>query len=134
MSEVMLALGDYQFSVDAAQYQELERKHSWRWVTYHRVNQKSAAQFQGSDASEITLTGTIYGETSRDVQQIDQMKAEGDKGEPLRLVSGSSALGRDWGLWCMESLHEKQNHLIDDGTPLKQSFTIRLKEYAADSY
>ena len=134
MSEVMLALGEYQFSVDSAEYQELERNHSWRWVTFARVNQKSANQFQGSNTSEITLNGTIYGETSADVQQLDKMKAEGDKGEPLRLVSGSSALGRDWGLWCMMELQEKQKHLLPNGTPLKQEFTIRLIEYGADNY
>lgn len=134
MAEVMLALGEYQFSVDAAEYQELERKHSWRWLTYQRVNQKSASQFQGSNGSEISLNGVIYGETSSDIQQLDKMKVEGDKGQPLRLVSGSRALGRDWGLWCMMELQEKQNHLLPDGTPLKQSFTIRLIEYGADNY
>lgn len=133
MQEIMMALGDYQFSVDSSEYQELERKHSWRWLTYQRVNSKSALQFQGFNASEITLNGTIYAENKSDIQQLDKMKAEGDKGKPLRLISGSSALGRDWGLWCMTELNEKQTHLLPDGTPLKQNFVIRLKEYGADN-
>lgn len=133
MSEVMLAIGDYEFSVDSAQYQELERKHSWRWITHQRVNQKSASQFQGSNASEINLTGTIYIDKAADAQQLDKMKVEGDKGVALRLISGSSALGRDWGLWCMTNLDEKQLHLLSDGTPVKQTFNIRLMEYGADN-
>ena len=129
----MLAIGDFQFSVDAAQYQELEKKHSWRWVTYQRVNQKSASQYQGPDASEINLNGTIYIENSSDLEQIKNMKAEGDKGEALRLISGSSGLGRDWGRWCMLELIEKHLHHLTDGTPLKQEFSIRFKEYGADN-
>ena len=134
MSEVMLALGEYQFSVNSAEYQELERKHAWRWVSHQRVNQKAAQQFQGPDSSEISLKGTIYVETSEDVKQLDKMKAEGDKGEALRLVSGSAALGRDWGLWCLMNLSEVHRHLLPDGTPLKITFSLRLIEYGADSY
>lgn len=133
MAEVMLALGEYQFSVDSSRYQELEKRHSWRWLTYQRVNQKSASQYQGPGSSEMTLNGVIYADVAQDVQQLEKMKAEGDKGTPLRLVSGSSALGRDWGLWCMLELSEKQTHHLPDGTPLKQEFTIRLKEYGPDN-
>ncbi len=134
MSEVMLAIGNYEFSVDAAEYQELEKKHSWRWLTHQRVNQKSASQFQGSNASEINLTGIIYIEKAEDAKQLPKMKSEGDKGEPLRLISGSSALGRDWGLWCMTELNEKHVHHLPDGTSMKQTFTIRLIEYGEDNY
>ena len=133
MATVMLALGGYQFSVDSAEYQELERKHSWRWNAYQRINQTTAHQYQGKNASEISLNGTIYIDEAKDAQQLDKMKSQGELGSPLRLISGSAALGRDWGNWCMVELVDKQLHLLPDGTPTKQEFTIRLKEYGADS-
>jgi hypothetical protein len=133
MAQVMLALGEFKFSVDEVSYQELEKRHSWRWLTYQRVNQKSASQYQGPGSSEISLNGLIYAETAADVQQLAKIKAEGDKGTALRLISGSAAMGRDWGLWCMLELTEKGSLHLPDGTPLKIEFSIRLKEYGDDN-
>ncbi len=129
MNGVMLAIGDFQFSMDSTHYQELEKRHAWRWPSFERINQKTASQFQGADASEISITGVKYIESKADIDQIKALKAQGDKGEPLRLVSGSKAVGRDWGLWDMLAMTEKDRHVMEDGTPLKIEFTVRLKEY-----
>ncbi len=128
----MMSLGGYTFSVKTTEFQELERKHSWRWVTHDRLFDIAASHYQGPNAGEITLNGVIYVESSKDLVQLANMKAEGQKGTGLRLLSASNAQGTDWGLWCMLELTEKQTYFLPDGTPTKFTFSIRLKEYGSN--
>ncbi len=127
--EVMLSLGGYEFSVKTAEYQELQKKHSWRWTSRERKEGTQALHFEGPNAIEITLNGTIYVESKADVQQLAEMKAKGDSGVPLGLVSGSQAYGTSLGQWCMLELSETQTHFLPDGTPTKFTFSIRLQQY-----
>lgn len=136
MSEVssnqMMALGDYVFSVDTAEFQELARKHSWRWVTHERLLANGASHYQGPNTGEITINGTIYVETNEQLHQLSNMKAEGDKGLPLELSISSGRGGSSLGQWCMLELNETQTHFLPDGTPTKFTFTMRLQEYGSD--
>lgn len=129
MPGVMLAIGDFQFEVSKTEYQELEKSHAWRWPSFTRINQKSASQYQGPEATELSLSGIKYISAAQDIADFKKLKAQGDKGKPLRLISGSESVGRDWGLWVMLTLTEKDKHILPDGTPTKIEFSLRLKEY-----
>lgn len=125
----MLSLGGYNFSVDTSEYQELQQKHSWRWASRERKEGTEALHFEGPNASEVTLNGTIYVEQGSDLNQLADMKSQGDSGAPLPLISGSQSSGRLLGNWCMLELNETQTYFLPDGTPTKFTFSIRLQQY-----
>ncbi len=133
MIDVQLALGEFRFATSSTEYETLEKSSRWRWAQINRLNRRPGLQFQGADTREITINAVVYADSASHVKRPANLEAEGDKGEPLRLISGSQALGRDWGLWVMVELTNKHEYTLPDGTPLKQTFTIRLREYGSDN-
>lgn len=126
---VMLSLGGYKFSIKTSEYQELQQKHSWRWTSRNKKEGIEALHFEGPNATEVTLNGTIYVEQGSDLNQLANMKAEGDAGIPLTLVSGSQSQGKLLGKWVMLELSETQTYFLPDGTPTKFTFSMRLQQY-----
>lgn len=131
---VMLALGDFLFSVSGAQYQQLSTSMGWRWAKRDRLNRKPAKQFQGPDSDSKTLNITIYPQSKTDLYQFDRMKALADKGEPLRLVGGTPTGGADLGLWVIEKLERTDQYFTDNGIPLEIKGTLMISEYGDDEF
>lgn len=131
---VMLALGDFLFSVSGAQYQQLSTSMGWRWAKRDRLNRKPAKQFQGPDSDSKTLNITIYPQNKTDLYQFDRMKALADKGEPLRLVGGTPTGGADLGLWVIEKLERTDQYFTDNGIPLEIKGTLTISEYGDDEF
>ncbi len=129
MSEIMMKLGDYKFSVSTAAYQSLQRVHNWRWKLQERINRKPAQQFLGPGEETIDLDGTIYPHFKGGLGQVNAMRAEADKGEPLILVDG---LGVVWGKYCIKRIAESQTHLTQYGAARKIGFQMSLVEYGED--
>jgi phage protein U len=44
----------------------------------------------------------------------------------LPLVDG---IGRNWGLWRINSVMETQSNVIDDGTAMVMAWTMELEEF-----
>ncbi|UTV30872.1 phage tail protein [Photobacterium atrarenae] len=126
MADVMMALGDYRFSINTAALQNISETHSWRWADHNVAGSKPKSQFIGADLSAIRLQGTIYPHFRGGLAQTDKMKAEADKGEPLRMVDG---LGKDWGLWTVRQLQVEKSQLWTKGVARKIEFTLEIKEY-----
>lgn len=131
---VMLALGDFLFSVSGAQYQQLSTSMGWRWAKRDRLNRKPAKQFQGPESDSKTLNITIYPQNKTDLYQFDRMKALADKGEPLRLVGGTPTGGADLGLWVIEKLVRTDQYFTDNGIPLEIKGTLTISEYGDDEF
>jgi uncharacterized protein len=140
MAEVMMALGDFRFSVSTAEYQSLTTSMSWRWAKKDRYQRKPGKQFHGPDSTTKTLDITVHPESRADVVLFDRLRAMGDAGEPLRLVSGGTALvggvlkqsGADLGLWVMDSLNVADEAFMRDGTPLVRKGSLSISEYGDD--
>jgi len=126
MADVMMALGDYRFSIDTAALQSIHEVHSWRWADHNLSGRKPRSQFIGGELSTLRFQGTIYPHFRGGLGQTDKMKAEGDKGKPLRLIDG---LGNDLALWTVRSLEVDKTNLFTKGVARKIEFTIELKEY-----
>lgn len=131
---VMLALGDFLFSVSGAQYQQVSTSMGWRWAKRDRLNRKPAKQFQGPESDSKTLNITIYPQNKTDLYQFDRMKALADKGEPLRLVGGTPTGGADLGLWVIEKLERTDQYFTDNGIPLEIKGTLTISEYGDDEF
>jgi uncharacterized protein len=130
MSETMMALGTYRFSIDSAAYQELKHSQAYRWQAQERLQRRPAMQFVGAGEESIELSGVIYPHFKGGLEQLDTMRAEASKGQPLLLVDG---LGFVWGQWVITQIDEGQSFFQGNGQPLKQSFQLKLVNYGADN-
>src|SRR3982751_6779679 len=108
MPMIMMQLGGYQFHVDTAAYQRLQRVDEYRWATMERIIFEPTQQWIGIG------TGTY---------QIEAMRAEAAQGTPLPLVDGR---GNFYGMWCILSVEEEASDFVDHGGPRKQGFTVKL--------
>ena len=130
MSETMMALGSYRFSLDSAAWQELRRSTAYRWQALGRLQRLPAQQFLGPGSETLELKGVIYPHYRGGFKQLDAMRAQAGKGEPLLLVDG---LGFIWGQWVVLQVDETQSVLLTNGQPRKLEFQLRLARYGEDS-
>ena len=130
MSETMMALGSYRFSIDSAAYQELKHSQAYRWQAQERLQRRPAMQFVGAGEESIELSGVIYPHFRGGLQQLEAMRREASKGQPLLLVDG---LGFVWGQWVITQIDEGQSFFQGNGQPLKQSFQLKLVNYGVDN-
>jgi hypothetical protein len=129
MAKIMMALGVFRFSVRTAAYNEFRRNTAWRWASQQRMGRLPAKQYLGPGDDTIDLSGVIYPHHAGGLKQIDSMREEAGKGEPLILVDG---LGNVWGKWCILSIEETQSRHMGNGVPLKQEFRLKLDRYGED--
>lgn len=130
MTDIMMQIGDYPFSIDTAAYDQMKRKSQWRWAEQDRFGRNSALQFTGVGSEEIRLSGVILPAWRGGTGQVDDMRAEAAKGEPLILVDG---LGHVWGDYVITSIEEAQSHLTAYGVGRKVRFEMVLKYYGEDA-
>ena len=128
-TEHMLALGDYRFSVSSAAYQELSHSAEYRWAAQPRLGRLPARQYLGPGEESITLNGVIHPGYKGGLGQLDSMRAESAKGEPLNMSEGG---GRIWGLWVIMRVEETRRVLDADGAPRRIEFRLQLVRYGED--
>jgi len=129
MSDTMMALGGYRFSLTSAAYQELRRSNAYRWQAQERLQRLPAQQFVGPGSETLDLKGTIYPHYRGGMKQLDLMRAQAGRGEPLLLVDG---LGFIRGQWVILQVDETQTVMLANGQPRKQEFHLRLVRYGED--
>ncbi|AQX20258.1 MULTISPECIES: phage tail protein [unclassified Bartonella] len=125
---MMLALGDFIFSVNTAAYQELEMTYDVPWVEQGRLGSKAAFQLPAIANAEYSLSGVIYPNFKGSYGQLDRLRSMAHVG-PHLLVSGK---GKIFGKFVILSLDEKQSFFHKNGDPRKQEFTLQLREYGGD--
>ena len=130
MAGVMMALGDFRFSLSTAAYGELERTRSFRWAEQERVGRAPARQFVGVGADEISLSGTVFPHHAGGLGQIARMAEVAREGEPLQLTDGR---GVAWGRYCILRVGEGQSHIDGRGVPWRQDFELDLVAYGDDA-
>jgi phage tail protein len=130
MSETMMALGSFRFSIETAAYQELKHSQSYRWESQERLLRKPALQFVGVGVETIELTGLIYPHYRGGLKQVDTLREAASNGEPLLLIDG---LGFVWGHWAITQIDEGQSFFQANGLPLKQTFQLKLSRYGEDT-
>ncbi|MDD2978261.1 phage tail protein [Aquabacterium sp.] len=119
---MMMAFGDFVFSLNTIAYQELQRQTDWRHPSSSRVGARPARQFVGPGDDSITMTGRVVPEFG-DRWHLDNLRAMADTGNAWVLVDGS---GRVYGQFVIEILSENGSLFQKDGTPLQIDFSIKL--------
>lgn len=127
MSFVMMQLGSFQFALDTAVYQELNRSSAWRWAEHETFGTAPISQYVGQGKESITLSGVIFPEFRGGFGQLENLRALADQGLPQTLVSGEGVI---LGQWCIEQIDETQATLDIFGRPRKQDFNIQLKRFS----
>jgi len=130
MAGVMMALGEFRFSIDTAAYQEFSRTAEYEWAEIPRFGRRPAMQFTGLGRDSITLSGEIYPAYRGGLGQLEAMRTMAEAGEPLLLVAGT---GRVWGQWCITAVTEKHSAPHVNGAPRKQGFDLTLIRYGEDA-
>lgn len=126
MSDIMMQLGDYQFSVNTAAYQSLSRATEYSWKGQERIGQYEALQYTGPGKDGVTLSGVVFPSYKGGTAQLDDMRAEAAKGLPLILVDGRGFIH---GRWVIEKIDEQQGVFAQAGAPRKQEFTLQVRKY-----
>lgn len=120
------SIGEYQFSLNTAVAQTLDRTTEQRWGRHALFGQHEALQDLGPGADTITLAGVIYPHWRGGTGQIEAMRQTANLGEPLMLVDGS---GTVYGWWVIESIDEKAGEFAALGVPRKQEFSMKLRYF-----
>ena len=128
MTEVMMQLGSFSFSISTAAYDSLKRSTAYKWAAQHRFGKGPKRQFVGLSDDTITLDGTIYTERAG-LDQLNQLRTLAAQGKPQILVDQYGYIS---GKWCIESVDETQSGFFKDGAPRKQQFSIKLTTYGED--
>lgn len=126
MTNTMLQVGSYQFSIDSAAYQHLSRSTEYRWAAQERIGAADALQFTGYGEDAITLQGVIHPHFRGGLDQINKMRRTASLGFPLPMVAGT---GKVLGIWVIQQVSEGQRTFAVRGAPLRQDFTLNIRRY-----
>ncbi len=155
MSDVMMQLGTYQFSINTSAYQTLRRSVGYRWAAQDRIGRAAALQFIGPGEDSLSLDGVIF-PTHRELRnllsqrrpdaplsggsvlpvrfsqlsQLEAMREQAAAGTPLLLLDGQ---GQILGQWVIERVEEQQDNFARAGVARRQTFSLKLRKYSDGS-
>lgn len=126
--QVMMALGDFIFSISTLAYDQLTITDEWRWAEQPRIGKNDALQYTGRPNPTISLNGKTHLYFLDGVQygQLDKLRERGSVLTPQQLVTGR---GDVKGYWVITNLTDNQTAFISQGTVKVQNFTLTLKYY-----
>ncbi|WP_085748137.1 phage tail protein [Pseudomonas sp. R45(2017)] len=120
-----MALGSFIFGLsrDFA-YSTLARKSDGGWTDLQILNSKPRSHQTGQKPESLTISGTSMYAVG--MERLDELRALQALRAPLPLIDG---IGRNWGLWRINSIDENQSEVIDDGTAMVIKWVIGLSEF-----
>ena len=128
-SEPLMTLGEYVFDVDSAAYDEMRRSAEYRWAAQERLGRSPARQWVGPGEETIRLSGAIYPIRRTAAEELNALRGQARKGEPLRMTLGT---GEILGLWTVERIRETGSAFLPGGVPRKVEFEVELAWYGED--
>lgn len=127
---MLLMLGDFEFSLGTAAYQEFRRTAEYRWAAQDRVGRGPALQWVGAGHESVDLQGVLYPDYWGGPEQLDALREAAGLGKPQMLVDG---LGYVFGHWCVERIEDRSSQFYSDGSARKIEFTLTLRRYWDDA-
>ena len=133
MRTYMARLGAFEFGIDTAAFQSLQRQSAYQWKDQPRIGRKPAQQLTGVAADTISLSGVIYPHYRGGLSQVAQLREQAALGLPLPLIYCDELAGQYLGLWCITEVGETRTVFFEDGSPRKIEFSLSLVEYGEDT-
>jgi phage protein U len=122
---MMMALGQFVFSLTTAPFGELQRRRTWKHTTSSRIGTRDASQFTGAGDDTITLSGIVaQAESIGSIASIEKLAEMADAGDAYVLVDGG---GRVYGCYIVEGLDETKKYFTSWGIARKIEFNLSLK-------
>ncbi|WP_300630245.1 phage tail protein [Pseudomonas sp.] len=120
-----MVLGTFIFGLSRGfVYDTLDRGSTGGWVSLDIIAGKPKSSQVGQGLETLTFGGKAA--RAKGMDRLDELRVLQALRAPLPLVDG---LGRNWGLWTITSISEKQTSVIDDGTAMAISWTLVLGEF-----
>ena len=120
-----MVLGDFIFGLSRGfAYASLVRTSDGGWSDLSIIASKSQSRQSGQKLEKLTFSGTAM--YAIGMQRLDELRALQNTRAPLTLVDG---IGRNWGLWRINTITETQSHVIDDGTAIVMAWALMLEEF-----
>lgn len=121
---MLLALGDFVFSIEDLLFKSLSRKRGWRHPSNDRVGARPASQFAGPGDDIINLPGLLApGQIGRR-EALDDIAAMAEAGRPYVLLDGE---GYVYGSYVITDLDEDKRVFMAGGLAMAIDFLIALK-------
>ncbi|WP_439668384.1 Bacteriophage P2 tail protein GPU [Cupriavidus necator] len=120
---MMMALGQFVFSLDTTPYQDFQQQIGWRHPANSRTGRRPARQFLGPDDETITLAGVLAPELTGGDDSIEDLRKLGDSGDAHVLIEGT---GRYYGLFVVETMQVTRTYFFQDGKARRIEFTLKL--------
>lgn len=127
---VLMTLGEFEFSLGTAAYQDFRHTAEYRWPAQERIARGPALQWVGPGHECIELQGVLYPDYWGGPEQLDVLREAAALGKPQMLVDG---LGYVWGNWCVERIEDRSSLFYADGAARKIEFTLALRRYWDDA-
>ncbi|MGE1154962.1 phage tail protein [Pseudomonas sp. ICMP 460] len=120
-----MVLGTFIFGLSRGfAYDTLDRVSSGGWGSLDIIVGKPKSTQVGQALETLTFGGKAT--RAKGMARLDELRALQAVRVPLPLVDG---IGRNWGLWTIKSIDEKQAGVIDDGTAMLINWTLVLEEF-----
>ena len=120
-----MVLGDFIFGLSRGfAYSSLIRTSDGGWSDLAIIASKPQSRQSGQKLEKLTFSGTAM--YAIGMQRLDELRALQNARAPLPLVDG---IGRNWGLWRINSVTETQSNVIDDGTAMLMTWIMELEEF-----
>ncbi len=120
---MMMALGQFVFSLETAPYQDFQQQIGWQHPSNNRIGRRPARQFLGPDDETITLAGLLVPELTGGDVTVDKLRKMGDAGAAYVLMEGT---GRYYGLFVIEGLSLTRTLFFQDGKARRIEFSLKL--------
>lgn len=120
---MMMALGQFAFSLSTLAFQDLQRQTAWRHPSNSRVGSRAARQFTGPGEDTITLSGELLPELIGSPVALKELREMGKAGLSWPLVDGA---GNVYGSFVIEHLNETKTVFMDNGLARKICFQLQL--------
>ena len=127
---MLMAFGQFVFSLDTLAFQELKRSNTWRHPSTSRVGARAARQYLGVGDDTVSLSGWVSPELCGTYASVAELRAMGDSGQAFAMVSGT---GEVFGQYVIESLNETGTLHYPDGTPRRIAFDLQLTRVDDDA-
>jgi len=130
-AQILMTLGGFQFEINTAAHDQLQRQSAYRWEKQDRLGREPAMQFIGKGEEKINLNGVIYPHFRGGLGQLNTMRTMAEGGEPLQLIDG---LGNVLGQYCITQVQETQTVYVGPGIPRHVDFSMELARYGEDQF
>lgn len=120
-----MALGSFIFGLSRHfAYSGIVHTSDGGWVELDIVTGKPKSSQTGQKAQTLKITGTSMYSVAMD--RLTELRALQEQRKPVPLVDG---IGRNWGLWRINTVTETQSMIIDDGTAMVIGWAVDLSEF-----